>query len=119
MALVLAGCDLLAWLKVLGLDGALAGSSPRPCATACSTSVPVSFGWAEVVLRLARNWPWTHELAGAYLRLAAITRAPHSGSVHRRTAWIPGLRGGVPWSRSIGLAALVPGGSARSTIAIA
>jgi Transposase DDE domain group 1 len=35
-------CDLLAWLRLLCLDGELRPASPKPCATPCCTPAPNS-----------------------------------------------------------------------------
>ena len=74
MELVLAGCDLLAWLKVLGLDGALARAEPKALRyRLLHVGARVVRLGRQVVLRLPRNWRWANDLAGAYRRLAAIT----------------------------------------------
>lgn len=74
MELVLAGCDLLAWLKELGLEGALARAEPKALRyRLVHVGARVVRLGRQVVLRLPRNWPWANDLAGAYRRLAAIT----------------------------------------------
>ena len=73
MELVLAGCDLLAWLKVLGFDGALARAEPKALRyRLLHVGARVVRRARTVVLRLPRNWPRAHDLAGAYRWLAAL-----------------------------------------------
>ena len=74
MELVLAGCDLLAWLKMLGLDDALARAEPKALRyRLLHVGARVVHRGRAVVLRLPRNWPWANDIAGAYRRLAALT----------------------------------------------
>lgn len=73
LELVLAGADLLAWLRLVGLDGELARAEPKTrryrLLHAAARIVRRS---RRLILRLSAKWPWAEALAGAYRRVALI-----------------------------------------------
>lgn len=75
LELSLAAIDLLAWTRVLLLDGELATAEPKKLryrllhVAACLTR-----GGRRLRLRISATWPWRHELATAFNRLAALPR---------------------------------------------
>ncbi len=71
--LVLAGADLLAWLRMRCLDGALAQATPKTLRYRLLHGAARLLRRARiVVLRLPERWPWAAELATAYRRVALI-----------------------------------------------
>ena len=72
--LVLAGADLLAWLRAGCLDGDLARAEPKTLRyRLLHTAARLVRRARRLVLRLPATWPWAGELARAYRRLALIT----------------------------------------------
>ncbi len=73
LELVLAGADLLAWLRLGCLDGGLSRAEPKTLRYrllhVAGRIVRVS---RRVVLRLPANWPWAAELSCAYRRVALL-----------------------------------------------
>lgn len=73
LELVLAATDLLAWLRVGCLDGELARAEPKTLRyRLLHVAGRIVRRARRVVLRLAANWPWADELAGAYRRVALL-----------------------------------------------
>jgi len=69
VAVLIAG-DLLAWMKLLCLDGELARSEPgRLRYTLLHTAGIVVSGARRQTLRIAEGWPWAAELVAAFGRL--------------------------------------------------
>lgn len=68
-------CILLAWLKLLALDGDLSEAKPKALryrllhAAACLVC-----GGRRQTLKIAATWPWTNEITTAWQRIQAI---PH------------------------------------------
>jgi len=74
LELVLAAADLLAWLRLVCLDGELARAEPKTLRyRLLHTAARIVRRARRVILRLPEHWPWAPELAGAYRRLAALT----------------------------------------------
>ena len=72
--LVLAGADLLAWLRTGCLDGDLARAEPKTLRyRLLHTAARLVRRARRVVLRLPSTWPWASDLARAYRRLVRIT----------------------------------------------
>jgi len=73
LELVLAGTDLLAWLRLVCLDGDLARAEPKTLRyRLLHAAARIVRRSRRVILRLPAYWPWSAELAGAYRRLAAL-----------------------------------------------
>jgi hypothetical protein len=65
--------DLTAWTQHLTLDGALAVCEPKALRyRLLHTAGRLAFHARRATLRLQRTWPWAHELAAAFARLAAL-----------------------------------------------
>jgi hypothetical protein len=74
LELVLAGNDLLCWLRTGGLDGGeLARAEPKALRyRLLHTAARIVHRARRVVLRLPAHWPWADTLARAYRRVALI-----------------------------------------------
>jgi Transposase DDE domain group 1 len=74
LELVLLGCDLVAWTRMLLLRGtALATCEPkRLCYRLLHFAGRVVRHARGVWLRLPRHWPWAEALVGAFARLRAL-----------------------------------------------
>jgi hypothetical protein len=70
---VLAGADLLAWLRLGCLDGDLARAEPKTLRyRLLHVAARVVRRGRRIVLRLPLHWPWAVELASAYRRLVVL-----------------------------------------------
>jgi Transposase DDE domain group 1 len=69
--------DLTAWTQHLTLDGELARCEPKALRyRLLHTAGRLAFHARRATLRLPRTWPWAHELAAAFARLAALPPPP-------------------------------------------
>ncbi len=74
LELVLAGADLLAWLRFGCLDGELATAEPKSLRyRVLHVAGRIVRRARRVLLRLPAHWPWSADLARAYQRLALLT----------------------------------------------
>lgn len=78
LVLVLIATDLLAWMKGLCLEGALAKAEPKRLRYTLLHSAGILVRSArQTTLRIAAGWPWADDLVAAFARLpgwsAAIT----------------------------------------------
>jgi hypothetical protein len=65
--------DLTAWTQHLTLDGELARCEPKTLRyRLLHTAGRLAFHARRATLRLPRTWPWAHQLAAAFARLAAL-----------------------------------------------
>jgi hypothetical protein len=75
LELSLAAIDLLAWMRVLLLDGELATAEPKKLRyRLLHVAARLTRGGRRLRLRISAAWPWRHELATAFHRLAALPR---------------------------------------------
>jgi hypothetical protein len=75
LELSLTAADLIAWTQALLLDGELATAEPKKLRyRLLHTAARITRGGRRVYLRIAATWPWRHELANAFARLAALPR---------------------------------------------
>jgi hypothetical protein len=75
LELALVGIDLLAWTRVLLLDGTHALAEPKKLRyRLLHVEARIVRTARRVYLRIAHTWPWADELATAYARLAALPR---------------------------------------------
>ncbi len=73
LELVLAGADLLAWLRTVALDGELAQAEPKTLRyRLLHAAARIVRRARQVVLRLPAHWPWAVELAQAYRRVGLL-----------------------------------------------
>ena len=71
----LAAIDLLAWTRVLLLDGELAAAEPKKLRyRLLHVAARITRGGRRLHLRISATWPWRHELAAAFHRLTALPR---------------------------------------------
>ncbi|WP_405576098.1 IS1380 family transposase [Streptomyces sp. NBC_01167] len=75
LELSLAAIDLLAWTRVLLLDGELATAEPKKLRyRLLHIAARLTHGGRRLRLRISATWPWRNELATAFRRLAALPR---------------------------------------------
>jgi len=68
-------CILLAWLKLLALDGDLAKAEPKTLRyRLLHAAARLVRGGRRRTLKIAAAWPWTDEITTAWQRIRAI---PH------------------------------------------
>ncbi len=66
-------CDLLAWTRMLLLDGALAVAEPKPLRyRLLHVAARLIRSGRRLHVRIDRNWPWKDALVNAYTRLSAL-----------------------------------------------
>ncbi len=77
LALTMIAADLVAWLKMLTLDGDLATAEPKALRYRL-LHVPARLvhGARRRRLRLPKTWPWVKQIVAAFARIAAIP-PPH------------------------------------------
>ncbi|MEU3282970.1 IS1380 family transposase [Streptomyces antibioticus] len=75
LELSLTAIDLLAWARVLLLDGELATAEPKKLRyRLLHVAARLTRGGRRLRLRISATWPWRNELATAFHRLAALPR---------------------------------------------
>ncbi|MFF3788328.1 IS1380 family transposase [Streptomyces sp. NPDC001933] len=75
LELSLTAIDLLAWARVLLLDGELAAAEPKKLRyRLLHVAARLTRGGRRLRLRISATWPWRHELATAFHLLAALPR---------------------------------------------
>lgn len=75
LELSLAAIDLLAWTRVLLLDGELATAEPKKLRyRLLHVAARLTRGGRRLRLRISATWSWRHEVATAFHRLAALPR---------------------------------------------
>jgi Transposase DDE domain group 1 len=73
LELALTACDLIAWTQTILLDGDLARCEPKTLRyRLLHVAARITRGQRRVFVRIAEHWPWRHELAAAFARLAAL-----------------------------------------------
>ena len=73
LELVLIAHDLIAWTKALLLSGELAKAEPKRLRyRLLHVAARLAFSGRRAKLRLAADWPWATDLAGAFARLKAL-----------------------------------------------
>lgn len=71
------GCDLLAWLALLALDGDLAKAEPKTVRyRLLHTAGRIIHGQRKRRLRIPENWPWAQALHTAFTRILALPAPP-------------------------------------------
>jgi hypothetical protein len=75
LELSLTAIDLLAWTRVLLLEGELATAEPKKLRyRLLHVAARLTRGGRRLRLRISATWPWRHELVTAFQRLAALPR---------------------------------------------
>jgi hypothetical protein len=73
LELSLLGCDLIAWTQTTLLDGELAKCEPKALRyRLLHVAARITRGQRRLWLRIAEHWPWRHQLAAAFARLATL-----------------------------------------------
>jgi hypothetical protein len=66
-------CDLLAWLRLLALDGDLAKAEPKTLRyKILHTAGRIVKGQRRRHLKIPPSWPWAQDIAGAFTRILAL-----------------------------------------------
>jgi Transposase DDE domain group 1 len=66
-------CDLLAWLRLLALDGDLAKAEPKTLRyRILHTAGRIVKGQRRRHLRIAASWPWARDIADAFTQILAL-----------------------------------------------
>jgi len=73
-AAALTAATLLAWLRLLALDGHLACAEPRTLRRILHVARLVRSG--RRFLKIAAAWPWAPAIAAAWNRVSALAQAP-------------------------------------------
>jgi Transposase DDE domain group 1 len=69
--------DLIAWTQHLLLRGRLAKAEPKTLRyRLLHVAARITRGQRRCWLRIQRTWPWAHQLAAAFTRLAALPDPP-------------------------------------------
>ncbi|MGW9027655.1 IS1380 family transposase [Streptomyces sp. NPDC055722] len=75
LELSLTAIDLLAWTCILLLEGELATAEPKKLRyRLLHVAARLTHGGRRLRLRISATWPWRHELATAFQRLATLPR---------------------------------------------
>jgi hypothetical protein len=75
LELSLTALDLLAWTRLLLLEGELAAAEPKKLRyRLLHAAARITRGGRRMHLRIAATWPWRNELTSAFARLAALPR---------------------------------------------
>lgn len=75
LELSLLACDLIAWTQTILLDGELARCEPKALRyRLLHVAARFTRGQRRLWLRIAEHWPWRHQLAVAFARLAKLPR---------------------------------------------
>ena len=73
LQLTMIAADLVAWLKMLALDGDLAKAEPKALRyRLLHVPARLVYGARRRRLRLPKTWPWVEQLVAAFARIAAI-----------------------------------------------
>jgi Transposase DDE domain group 1 len=66
-------CDLLAWLRLLALDGDLAKAEPKTLRyKILHTAGRIAKGQRRRHLKIPASWPWAQQIADAFTRILAL-----------------------------------------------
>jgi hypothetical protein len=73
LELALLAADLIAWTQTTLLDGELARCEPKALRyRLLHVAARITRGQRRLWLRIAAHWPWRHQLAAAFARLATL-----------------------------------------------
>ena len=74
-AAALTAATLLAWLKLLALDGSLARAEPETLRI-LHAAARLTRGGRQQRLRIQSTWPWAADIITAWDRISALPQAP-------------------------------------------
>jgi len=76
-AAALTAATLLAWLKLLALDGSLAKAEPKTLRyRILHAAARLTRGGRQRRLNIATTWPWATDIVTAWDRISALPQAP-------------------------------------------
>jgi hypothetical protein len=76
-AAALIAATLLAWLRLLALDGALATAEPKTLRyKILHAAARITRGARQRQLRIQASWPWAADIVTAFRRISALAHAP-------------------------------------------
>ena len=75
-AAALIAATLLAWLKLLALDGALARAEPKTLRYKILHAARITRGARRRQLKIQATWPWAADIVTAWNRISALAHAP-------------------------------------------
>jgi hypothetical protein len=77
LAAALIAATLLAWLRLLALDGALARAEPKTLRyRILHAAARLTRGGRRRQLKIAATWPWARDIITAWTRISALAHAP-------------------------------------------
>jgi Transposase DDE domain group 1 len=77
MAAALIAATLLAWLRLLALDGDLARAEPKTLRyKILHAAARLVRGGRRRRLKIPRTWPWATAIVTAWARISALPQAP-------------------------------------------
>ncbi len=77
LAASLIAATLLAWLKLLALDGDLAKAEPKTLRyRVLHAAARLARGGRRRRLRIAATWPWAEPITAAWAMISALPQAP-------------------------------------------
>ena len=77
MSVSLTAATLLAWLKLIALDSALARAEPKTLRyRVLHAAARLVRGGRRRTLKIATTWPWADAITQAWTRIAALAHAP-------------------------------------------
>ena len=77
LAAALIAATLLAWLRLLALDGDLARAEPKTLRyKILHTAARLTHSGRRRQLKISRTWPWATAITTAWTRLSALPQAP-------------------------------------------
>jgi hypothetical protein len=76
-AAALIAATLLAWLRLLALDGSLARAEPKTLRyKILHAAARITRGARRRHLKIQATWPWAHDIVTAFIRISALAHAP-------------------------------------------
>ena len=73
----LIAATLLAWLRLLALDGSLARAEPKTLRyKILHAAARITRGGRQRHLRIQATWPWAADIVTAFARISALAHAP-------------------------------------------
>jgi hypothetical protein len=75
-AVALTAATLLAWLKLIALDGRLAKAEPKTLRYLLHAAARLTRGGRRRRLNIQASWPWAADIVTAWDRISALPHAP-------------------------------------------
>jgi hypothetical protein len=74
-AAALTAATLLAWLKLLALDGPLTRAEPKTLRRILHAAARLARGGRRLRLKIDTSWPWANDIVTAWNRITALSQA--------------------------------------------